>query len=55
MTYIQRRKGRQLQTIEAFKAKRHAVAALPAYQAADADATYHISNRPCRDWRVKGN
>lgn len=55
VTYVQRRKGRQLQTVEAFEAKRHAVAALPAYRAADADATYYISNRPCRDWRAKGN
>lgn len=51
MFYIQRKEGRQLETVDEFKCKVEAREMLQEYQLSDRSAEYYLSNRPCKNWR----
>lgn len=53
MTYIQRKNGHQLETVDEFQTRKEALAMLREYQLADWSATYYLSTRPCRAWSIK--
>jgi hypothetical protein len=49
-TYIQRRDGKQLETVDEFDTRKEARAMLAEYRMSDPSATYYLSSRPCKDW-----
>jgi hypothetical protein len=49
-TYIQRRDGKQLETIDEFDTRNEARAMLAEYRMSDPSATYYLSSRPCKGW-----
>ena len=51
MIYIQRRDSRELETVDEFLTLKEARAALIEYRISDPTATYHLSRRPCNEWR----
>ncbi len=52
-TYIQRKDGRQLETVDEFDTRKEARAMLAEYRTADPSAEYYLSSRPCKDWANK--
>lgn len=54
MIYVQRRDGRNLETVDEFETMREARAMLREYRMSDPSAEYYLSRRPCRDWAQKG-
>ena len=48
--FIQRRDGRNLETVDEFADRKEARAMLAEYRMADPSAGHYISTRPCRDW-----
>ena len=48
--FIQRRDGRNLETVDEFAGRKEARAMLAEYRMADPSAEHYISARPCRDW-----
>lgn len=50
MTYIQRRGGGYLETVDQFDTRREALTALREYRLADPSADYYLSRRACRHW-----
>jgi hypothetical protein len=52
-TYIQRRDGKNLETVDEFTSTREARAMVREYQIADRSARYYMSSRPCKAWRDK--
>jgi hypothetical protein len=50
VTYIQRREGRTLETVDEFSTRREARAMLAEYQTADPTAHHYLSARPCKGW-----
>ena len=50
MKYIQRKDGRQLETVDEFETMKEARSMLAEYRMADPSADYYISSRPCKDW-----
>jgi hypothetical protein len=50
MHYIQRKDGRQLETVDEFATYKEARAMLTEYRIADPFADYYISSRPCKEW-----
>lgn len=52
-TYIQRKDGRQLETVDEFDTRKEARAMLAEYRMADPYAQYYLSSRPCKDWANK--
>ena len=51
MKYIQRKDGKQLETVDQFETSKEAREMLKEYQISDRYASYYISTRPCKDWR----
>jgi hypothetical protein len=51
--YIQRKDGRNLETVDEFDTRKEARAMLAEYRMADPSAYHYISTRPCRDWLTK--
>ena len=49
--YIQRKDGRNLETVDAFETRNEARAMLSEYRLADRAADYYVSTRPCKDWK----
>lgn len=49
--YIQRKQGRQLETVDEFANKREATKMRAEYQLSDPIGTYYISTRCCANWR----
>lgn len=52
MFYIQRRDGRQLETVDEFTTRREARAMLAEYRMSDPAGAYYLSTRACRAWRA---
>lgn len=52
MVYIQRRDGRQLETVDEFTTWREARAMLAEYRMADPSAVHYLSTRACRAWKA---
>lgn len=51
MQYIQRKEGRQLETVDEFETYKEARDMLKEYQMSDPSGYYYISTRTCKDWR----
>ncbi len=51
MIYIQRKSGRQLETVDEFETRKEARDMLKEYRMCDPSAYYYTSTRACRDWR----
>jgi hypothetical protein len=51
MTYIQRKDGRYLETVDQFETRKEARAMLTEYRMSDPSAQYYLSGRACKDWR----
>jgi hypothetical protein len=49
--YIQRKDGRDLETVDEFDTRKEARAMLAEYRLADPSAHYYISTRPCKNWK----
>lgn len=50
MRYIQRKDGRDLETVDEAETMKDARYLVGEYSLADPYANYYISSRPCRDW-----
>lgn len=48
--YIQRKDGKDLETVDEFTTRKEARAMFKEYQASDRSATYYTSTRSCRHW-----
>ena len=49
--YIQRRDGRNLETVDEFDTWKEARAMLTEYRMSDPSAEFYISSRPCKGWK----
>jgi hypothetical protein len=49
--YIQRKDGRNLETVDEFETYKEARAMLTEYRMADPSAAHYISSRPCKGWK----
>lgn len=52
MLYIQRKDGRDLETVDEFQTRKEARAMLAEYRLSDSSAEFYISQRCCKNWRV---
>jgi hypothetical protein len=50
VTYIQRKDGRMLETVDEFSTRREARAMLAEYRMSDPTARHYLSTRPCKGW-----
>jgi len=53
--YIQRKDGKDLETVDEFATWKEARAMCKEYQISDRSATYYTSSRACKDWRESSN
>jgi putative IMPACT (imprinted ancient) family translation regulator len=53
MIYIQRKDSIRLETVDEFETRKEAVAMVKEYRISDKSASYHLSSRPCKDWKDK--
>lgn len=51
MHYIQRKDGRELETVDEFTTAKEARAMLHEYRLSDPSAVYYMSRRPCKHWK----
>ena len=51
MTYIQRKSGRDLETVDEFETYREARKMLTEYRISDSLAEYYLSSRACKAWK----
>ena len=51
MYYIQRKEGRELETVDEFTTYKEACAMVAEYRMADSAANYYISQKPCKAWK----
>lgn len=49
--YIQRKEGRELETVDEFETRKEAREMLAEYRMADPTAHHYISTRCCKSWR----
>jgi len=54
MYYIQRKDGRELETVDEFTTHKEAREMMQEYQLGDSAADYYISQKPCKAWREAG-
>ena len=54
MVYIQRKDGKQLETVDEFDTNKEAREMVAEYRMSDPSAEYYTSSRPCKDWADKG-
>jgi hypothetical protein len=54
-TYIQRKDGKQLETVDGFQTRKEAREMLAEYRLADPSAEYYLSSRACKAWREEEN
>jgi len=52
MNYIQRKDGKQLETVDQFETRKEAREMVKEYRMSDPSAHYYISSRPCKDWKT---
>ena len=50
-TYIQRRDGRNLETVDEFDTRKEAREMLREYRMSDPAAVYYLSGRACKGWK----
>ncbi len=51
MIYVQRKDGKQLETVDEFTTRKEGRAMLAEYRMADPSAHHYLSSRPCKDWK----
>ena len=52
-TYIQRKDGKQLETVDEFDTRKEAIAMLVECRFSDQSAQYYLSTRPCKAWEER--
>lgn len=52
MIYIQRKDGKDLETVDQFETRKEARLMLTEYRLSDNSAYYYTSSRACKHWRV---
>lgn len=52
--YIQRKDGKDLETVDEFETFKDAKAMVNEYRMSDKSAEYYISSRACKAWRDSG-
>lgn len=50
MYYIQRKEGKELETVDQFDTRKEARDMVKEYQMSDTSARYYISTRACKHW-----
>lgn len=50
MVYIQRKDGRQLETVDQFETWKEAHRMVKEYRTSDNSAEYYLSSRACKSW-----
>ena len=50
MIYIQRKEGRDLETVDEFTTQKEARAMLKEYRISDPSGDYYMSQRACKNW-----
>ena len=50
MVYIQRKDGKQLETVDQFETRKEARAMLAEYRLGDSSAHYYLSQKACKEW-----
>jgi len=53
VAYIQRKDGKDLETVDEFETMKEARKMVKEYQMADRSAYYYTSSRACKHWRNK--
>lgn len=53
MVYIQRKDGKDLETVDEFETMKEARQMVKEYQLSDRSAYYYTSSRACKHWRNK--
>jgi hypothetical protein len=48
--YVQRRDGRNLETVDEFDTRKKTLAMLAEYRISDRSAVFYLSRRPCAGW-----
>lgn len=51
--YIQRKDGRNIETVDEFKTRKEAMEMVKEYRLSDSSADYYISTRPCKAWKER--
>lgn len=51
MLYIQRKAGKELETVDEFETRKEAREMLKEYRLSDNSAYYYISSRCCKHWK----
>lgn len=51
MYYIQRKDGKELETVDEFETRKEAQAMVKEYRISDTSAQYYISSRCCKAWK----
>jgi len=54
MKYIQRKQGKDLETVDEFETFKEAKAMVKEYRMSDPSSVYYISSRACKHWNEKG-
>jgi hypothetical protein len=52
MYYIQRKDGRNLETVDQFTTRKEAREMVKEYQLSDPSAHYYLSTRACKNWKA---
>lgn len=55
MKYIQRKDGKDLETVDEFETYKEAKDMVKEYRMADPSAIYYISSRACKHWNEEEN
>lgn len=51
VTYINRKQGRDIETVDECDTRKEALALVREYALSDSSALYYVSSRPCKAWR----
>jgi hypothetical protein len=51
MVYVQRKAGRDLETVDEFETMSEARRMVEEYRTSDRAADYYLSRRPCKGWK----
>lgn len=51
MVYVQRKDGKDLETVDEFETWKEARETVKEYRISDTSAEYYLSSRPCKAWK----
>lgn len=50
MVYVQRKEGKNLETVDCFDTRKEAKTMLLEYRISDSAGFYYLSQKPCKNW-----